>query len=393
MPTALFVGLPRQWSNSMFPNATYRIHTNENSRYIPPTVQKFDVIVANYNNNDDALKNILKLRTRLYSIGEMYFKLEVPKVDEFVKKCVGDDDYAQLSGKTAQEKLETVLSLMLPNFDTVEDPDGGGVFFRTSNKLNGMKNVGGYSCYMDSIIFSLLAMKDKDNYFVDGPFLDKFPDAKEELKKLHAKIHSGDPSFTIEPFEQALRAARHTSGQLLDQEHQDDIEFLTLLLDDENFVDVNVKKTDYGVSTETTEKLSVVISPPSHKRTNNNIVMYPQSIHVDMDDLGNKFSLQRIISDVRHFLIFGVTRRTHDKSDNTSVTIPLYATQKDFEHGDKKYNIAAITIHEGAHYTAFVAIDDVWYKYDDTKTPAIVRTTWKIVEEKSKTHGSLFVYC
>lgn len=270
--------------------------------------------------------------------------------------------------------------------------------------MKGLQNVGGYSCFMDSLLFPILI---KDGYF-KTKFLESeasCQDIKKSLVKIHENILSGN-NLTCIPLVQTMKKCDTLKRFIGDQ--QDDSEFLIALMDVYDLTPTIVNNRIYlsndrkrwkSINNSDIKQAVLEITP----ELNDPLKIYQQPEIEDYrddpdnapkDDSGKrydfKFSADRITSS--ECLIIHTKRRELGKKNLTPIIISRVL--KD-EARDIYYNLEIITIHHGTamggHYTSFFRWGDQWYHYDDLKSE-IKNVGWEFVKEIGGKSGSLLIY-
>lgn len=313
--------------------------------------------------------------------------------------------------------------------------------------LPGLENVGGFSCFMDSVLFAILLpttgyfaknLLDKELTIQNTKACSYFSENKEEgleylqnfqkqLQRL-AKIVRGkeEPSLSCYPIVKEMAKCNPLTEELMSGEQQDDSEFLLALMQVFHLSPTKIRNTrmtsdnghDWIPSKESTEKASVLeITLPETLQAPVEISRFYQRI-VKSDygklpknewpksAIGNepqRYTREKTTIISSEALIFHVARRQVKMGaeglkyvKNTQpVEFHEYITQKDTE---QHYELQTVTIHRGGayggHYTVFFKNSGNWFHYDDTNEPTlrVQAKTWADVQKEGRINGSLFIY-
>lgn len=305
--------------------------------------------------------------------------------------------------------------------------------------LPGLKNVGAFSCFMDSVLFTILLPN--TGYFQDN-ILDKnfsknnatcsyFADKTERLKYLKsiqtelrklANIIRGNtvPDPTCTPIIQKLKKCNSITESLMSGNQQDDSEFLIGLAQifDLNPTTVTIsrsvsedKKKWIQTSVSTTQE--TVLEIQSDLPVVKPVDWYQRVVTHDYNNVPMKewplgpngqpyrYSREKHTIIESQALIFHVARsqakilngvQYYHKNSQTA-QFSEYIKQ----NPDKHYALQAITIHEGTaqggHYTAYFKYQSQWYHYNDILDSTRVRpVTWDEVVATGSKNGSLYIY-
>lgn len=316
--------------------------------------------------------------------------------------------------------------------------------------LPGLANIGGYSCFMDSILFSILLPK--KGYFVRHilekkitPKLVKncsnYQDPEEgveyiesmqyELAKL-ANIIRGNqlPDITCYPIVQQLQKCNPFTEYLMSGDQQDDSEFLRALAQIFSLAptklvrsrEVSSNKKDWIPTSIKTER-EVILELDLDETANNiepvswyqkvvindynNVVDEDWPLGPDPDDESAekrfRYSKEKVTIESSNALIFHAARRQAVQDGNdikyvkntTPIDFSAYIEKQDT---GKVYELQTVTIHAGSayggHYTSYFKYKGVWYHYDDTKQSyeRITVVTWDDVKKAGTKNGSLYMY-
>jgi ubiquitin C-terminal hydrolase len=297
------------------------------------------------------------------------------------------------SGEKEMLKPEIIKAI---NVDIVNNADSPVM-------LKGMKNVGGFSCFMDSILFPLL--------IIDGYFKDKLlkpqkdcPQITKALETIQKNIIESKEASCV-PLISAMKNCDKIKN-LVTGAQQDDSEFLIKLMDlyDLTPTLINTRrylsnnKRKWTELTNTDIKQSVLeIMPDTEEllKTYQKISLEEfDENNLAKDDDGDlykyTYSADRILSS--EALVLHTQRKLFNRKNRTPVKISKVL--KD-ELRDIYYGLTIVTIHHGGssggHYTSFFRWGDDWYHYDDLRS-VIKIVDWETVEKKARTDSSLFIY-
>ena len=402
------------------------------------TIQFNNQIFTNVIAGQDPCYNIPKCNPlfgekRAKEIKEFYDKIEneinsllrvgIDTETEILARLVGFD-YSHLTtnddwlSDLIRKKITGHLAEESPVHITTRYPTSVQTTIPLPIVMTGLKNVGGFSCFMDSVLIALLfdetgylfkALQKQTGLSKDCQVL------RDELLRLNKAMRS-EKQYTCNPIIDKLKKCNSRTKELLTGEQQDDAEFMQILFDIFSLepTTVVVKKAvgddkvwvDYNPQT-VRETLLEVRVPDSQQ----DLLQLYQNVYIDdyrkiplierpKGPDGKHYHLLRssntiVDSDLLTFHIARVEKEiVGGKIKYTKNNKPVSFTQ--FVSGDdKNYELSAVTIHtgnaRGGHYTAFFKYNGVWFYYDDLKKN-VNQTTWSIVKEIGKTGGSLFIY-
>jgi ubiquitin C-terminal hydrolase len=269
--------------------------------------------------------------------------------------------------------------------------------------LKGMTNVGGFSCFMDAVLFPLLII---DGYFKDNLLKEQkdCPEITKAFKAIQSSILKKEESSCI-PLITAMKKCEKIKN-LVTGAQQDDSEFLIYLMDlydltptlvnNRRYLSNNKRKWIENNNSDNKESILGIIP------NNEELLKTYQAANLESfeeenmpkDDDGNSYrysySADRILGS--EALVMHTRRKLFGMKNRTPVKISRVL--KD-ELRDIYYRLAVVTIHHGkafgGHYTSFFRWGDDWYHYDDLRK-TIKTVNWETVENKAETDSSLFVY-
>lgn len=287
--------------------------------------------------------------------------------------------------------------------------------------LSGLKNIGGYSCFMDSVLFTILF--DRQGYFVQALKKDitlnmrkncsDIDSVQKELVKLSNVIH-GEKQQTCYPIVKKLKECNVIANELLDEDQQDDAEFLQVLMQIFDLEPTTIridKAVSNGEQTldlrPMTVKESILeVQLPENGDVVDIIEWYQREQLEDYRKLpkadqpkgpdGQHYPFLKTSNTIvdSNALILHVPRVQMKLEKYIKNTRPVSFAQF-VDGGEKKYALKAVTIHkgdaQGGHYTAFFKHDGVWFYYDDLKDQ-LQMSDWDTVAKQGSVNGSLFIY-
>ena len=317
--------------------------------------------------------------------------------------------------------------------------------------LPGLENIGAFSCFMDSVLFSILLPS--TGYFqtnlIEKKLTEKNVKAcgyfegeeeqglvymknfQSELRKL-ANIMRGneEPELTCYPIVQQLKKCGPIPEGLMTGQEQDDSEFLIALMqmfhltpttvtfvravsnDGKQWIEKSVRKERAAVlevTIDNVEEIPELVSWYQRTLINNykNVdkSAWPKGPDTDEGEESKEiyqYSREKYTIDSSDTLIFHVARRqvVMDIKGPKYVknTLPVIFTEYIEQKDEKYFGLQAVTIHRGGayggHYTAYFKYDSQWFYYDDT-APSFNRVrqaSWEEVFNIGTTNGSLFIY-
>ncbi len=304
----------------------------------------------------------------------------------------------------------------------------------------GFTNLGGFSCFMDSILYGMFVVK--DNYFDEQilnmkltvantkecKYIEDTKERLEYMKNFQTELNSlaniirsnKSKPLTCLPIVQIMKKCGQVQSNLMTGMQQDDSEFLRALL--LMFIAPNSYPTSVDVTTQlgndgkTWEEKSVkhTKEPILEVYFDNESLTKP----VDVLDIyqskiitnyssdpvgewpikdGKKYSYRSVKNTIidSKCLIFHIVRKLIDKKlTNPILFYPSITTP------DGDMNLGIVTIHHGGahggHYTSYFkynsTIGDIWFHYDDTQENPIKLATLDEVLSVGSTKCSLLVY-
>jgi len=300
----------------------------------------------------------------------------------------------------------------------------------------------GNSCYMDSILFPLLANPewrlsrllidanvndiDKKTCETETDSVNTAKTIKRELNRLSGIIcnaTSQDESNshqTCRRFRKILQGCGPLS-RFSTREQMDDSEFLVTLMGLFAITPTTVKttKTYYKDETELIESTGNVETSINERKEaiieinldneNSNmqvldiIELFERSDIAEADDymFGDKrdkkfMKTTNTLVNIDQFVVFHINRFVNTETGKrkklkTPVVLVPYIVGR-----DHTYQLSLITIHEGStrggHYYCYFKFDGVWYVYDDTDESTPRRIRWADVVEQGTTGCSILMY-
>jgi ubiquitin C-terminal hydrolase len=403
------------------------------------------------NINEMLFENIIEFKRKGYKniikkLAEKDIDVENPKIlndilalDKFIdtiEKQIKEMLSLNLSEQEIKNKVSTIDILEQKFVDNWLDK----IIKQNSKKIlpTGLVNLGGYSCFMDSILFAILI----DNDYFEKNLLNKelnlndvkacsfFDDKQEqgllylqnfqnELKKL-MKILRTERRKTLycTPIKSKMQKCNELSLELMSGEQQDDSEFLRVLMNIFSLEPTVIQTTIYlsndgkkwieHNSVKTNESIIEIQLDNNITTDTNNILDLVQNIKITDYDLTSKLSWPKDSNNNRYrymkeqtsileskLLIIHIARKQLYKKSTKLVDFCEYIENKT---DGQKYFLQAITIHYGTgdsgHYTAYVKYGTQWLYYDDTNPldERVIPVTWEQAYTAGKKNGSLFIY-
>jgi len=308
--------------------------------------------------------------------------------------------------------------------------------------LPGIKNIGGYSCFMDSILFTILLPT--IGYFSDNLLNKKltiknvdscnsFSDNKEnglkylqnfqnELKKLALIIRGNEkPGISCYPIVKEMKKCGQLANELMSGDQQDDSEFLGALMDMFDLKPTIVKMTrrkstdkENWIETVKSEKIPFIEIKIPQDEEITDIVEYYQSVNItnfqnvdikewtrDDNDKRYQYLSEKYTIEDSEMLIFHISRLIFDTNANKLVNNNKSIGFKNIiqnKENNQYYELYIITIHIGSalggHYTAYFKYGAQWFYYDDLESPKerVKIVTLETVMKNAQINGSLFFY-
>jgi len=310
--------------------------------------------------------------------------------------------------------------------------------------LPGLSNVGGFSCFMDSVLFTILLPE--TGYFADN-MLNKqltkqnarvctfFKDKTEGLEYLEAfqyelvklaNIMRGnqEPELTCYPILQQMSKCNQLTKTLMSKGQQDDSEFLRALMqifhleptkivvsravsnDKQNWIKTSTKK----------EKQAILeIHLPKDTKEMPELISWFQKIEINdyknvsktewhkgpgLSEKRYRYAREKYTIRSSDALIFHVARRQvmwlNNKAKYVKNTQPIQFEEYIEEKPNKHFGLQTVTIHHGGayggHYTAYFKYGTQWFYYDDTAVQRVRIADWDEVVNVGSVSGSLFMY-
>lgn len=312
--------------------------------------------------------------------------------------------------------------------------------------LPALRNIGGYSCFMDSVLFSILLpehgyfndkMLQKELTVADVKACSFFQGKEEEglgylqefqtaLRDLATAMRGGQTSnLTCYPIVQKMKQCGATAKDLMSNEEQDDSEFLIVLMQIFNLEPTTVtitravsKDGTNWITTSNREEKPAVLEIPlqSNGQDTTDLLELYQSTNVtnyqnlpmsewpqgsEEPPIRYEFSSEKQTIKASELLIFHVSRIKFDFTTQTKIKhiapVSFHSYIQDTNQGSH-YELYTVTIHfgtaEGGHYTSYFKYGAQWYYYDDTLPvdSRIRAVTLDEVYTESAHNGSLFFY-
>ncbi len=401
------------------------------------------VMEVHYSNVMDSIKEIDKEIENLLEFPPIDVEEIVDSLKEIVNLDVTDKDHweayiiyrADILKEAGAEKVEK-------EYPAIHEPKEP----LPAVLLPGLANIGGFSCFMDSVLFTILLPR--GGYFERGllsqklsvenvkacSYFEKKEQAglayltnfQQELRKLAAILRGyQEPELTCRPIVEQMRRCDPLTKALMSEEQQDDSEFLRALMQmfqlTPTVVTVtrtvsNDKKEWIETSSHVEKQAILEVHVPDYVREPPELASWYQRVQINnyqnlpitewhKDSMGRpyQYSREKHTIESSDALIFHVARRQVKGWRNGA---PVYVKNtnpvsfKEYIRYDpnKHLSLQTLTIHHGSayggHYTAFFKHGPQWFHYDDTaEVPTRVRpSTWEEVTREGARNGSLFIY-
>jgi len=299
--------------------------------------------------------------------------------------------------------------------------------------LGGLKNVGGFSCFMDSVLFAMFVQK--HGFFVEEILNKKITaqdttycefdtpekgirylkDFQKTLQKLADLIQKGERGLTCIPVQKQLEKCNDRTRLLMEGEQQDDADFLGALMEVFNSFPTIVEKINYKSqdnknwikSSSAKSAVSLIEAYlPSESKSGVNLMDIIQQIQVNnyqnvpieswiKDDDGKTYQFLATVENIinTNQLVIHTPRKNFVENKFVKNKTPVNFTEF-IKNNDRMYELTAVTIHHGSasggHYTCFCKINSVWIHYDDMKQGIQIVTFKNVLAENKNT--SLFFY-
>jgi len=300
--------------------------------------------------------------------------------------------------------------------------------------LSNLKNVGGFSCFMDSILFAMFIQKqgffvnellnkqlsEQDTLFCSSftsktKALQYLQEFQKVLNNLAESIQKGESNSSCIPIQKHLRKCNDRTQLLMQGDQQDDADFLGALMEVFNLYPTIVEKEifksqdnkNWIKSSSTKSSVSIVqayLSNNSLKESSLLDIIQQvqvnnyQNVPVDSwpkDENGNSYqflaTVEKIIN--TNQLVIHTPRKNFVNNKFIKNTTPVKFTEY-IKHDNYIYELNAVTIHHGSasggHYTCFCKVNGVWVHYDDMKETIKIVTFDNVLQENKNT--SLFFY-
>lgn len=292
------------------------------------------------------------------------------------------------------------------------------------NMIYGLQNVGGFSCFMDSL---LVPMFYPDTGYIAEKLLHKQiasvdcqKDVQQQLTLLADHIRSGTPELKCYPIINNLKKCSEQLRIFLEDAPEeggaDDGEFLALFMEVFNLEPTTIKHVTFAsndnknwVLVEDNTKNTAVVeihlqgNAPfdllkTFQRaeiTNNQYTPYNEWDR--FKDVPYQYIQRTASIQSSDYLILHVNRKRIEKGRLVKLTTPVEFSEYIVDTDrNKMLELYIVTIHRGGvvagHYTSYFKQGFQWYKFDDTAEPTVVPTTWNKVHAAGRRNGSVFIY-
>lgn len=386
-----------------------------------PDIRK--LIIANIHLGEDEIKELIPYNTNFTSIIND-IKKEYEELNNIIKSFVEKGEVNILKKIKPSTDFVDIAKQLIKIYEQkfVEKPLPPAL-------LPGLKNVGGFSCYMDSVLLSILLPQ--DGYFIENicnkPITQNIAnicssikqdeqmkymkDLQQTFKNIRNKILSKSGG-TCTPLVSKIKKCNDLTRNLMSGDQQDDSEFLISVMNIFNLlptkinhiIQVSQDGTNWDIIRTTEEKQAVLevrifeinndILKTYETITEMNYSKLPQTSYPEFDN--NRYAYIReqskIISSkeiILHVPRLQIQNGRYVK-DTRKVSFCPYLQQS-----DTVFELYAVTIHSGnargGHYTAYFKYTGQWFYYDDTQNN-IIYADWDSVLDNASEHGSLFFY-
>lgn len=254
--------------------------------------------------------------------------------------------------------------------------------------MSGPRNVGGVSCFMDSVLYPLLITDNKlvsemltknitGNTICNNENPDYVKDLQSQLRNMKQTAADGTLQ-SCSMFIRDFKKCNANTEELMNGEQQDDSEFLQIL-----FQLFDIEPTIVRNKNGDRENL-VTLEIPINESINESPVAVFQKNYDIMKSDGLIFHINR----TDYHVVNGNVRFT---KNNEPIKIDKCI-------GNKKtnYYLKIITCHNGSavggHYTAFFNKLGTWYRYDDLDSPTVRKVEWRNIQNIAETQSSMLFY-
>jgi len=341
--------------------------------------------------------------------------------------AVGSTIYDAVWGVISWYDNEPILNIekIEKNKTILDDSIVKGINETIKEIPKGFRNLRGFSCFIDSILFPLLTI---DGYF-KRHFLNDIPQCinnKEtiQLPELLQAMKNSSKFDTCEPFIKILKQC-DIMKEILNDKQQDDSEFFLKLMEIYKLKPTTVSELQYLSpddsnffenynNTEPFSVLKIDIDSDSGSYSDTLIDMFQTPDRTELDEsnlaiyekigekMKYKYNIKKIIdSDA---LVFYIKRMVSlNKKDRRKVLIT-----KMLKKGDKLYELVVVTVHRGAsihsgHYVSYFKWDENnnsysnsnsnsnYFLYDDVSNVLEI-TDWPDLLENASRDCSLLIY-
>lgn len=273
----------------------------------------------------------------------------------------------------------------------------------------GLRNVGGFSCFMDALLLPLLTV---DGYFKDNLLNKKTdcPEIEKSLKQIYNSIVENNKDSSCIPLISAMKRCEKVKN-LVTGAQQDDSEFLIGLMDlyklepttvnHVRFLSDNKKKwIKIDDSTTKESVLEIVITDSAEPLDLYQKASFDDFSENDEDErpldektgkrMKYSYSVDRVVSS--QALVLHTQRRLERRKNRTAIDISK-AIRDQLE--DIYYILRIITVHHGSessgHYTSYFMQNNSWYYYDDL-TGDIIQVSWSSLIKDASKNSSILIY-
>jgi ubiquitin C-terminal hydrolase len=407
---------------------------------------------------ESEFKRIYELYPKMTIGGTIYFNNFITGMSLLIKKCIPNDVYisphiykyivdttmfkVDIIKVDNQKDLLYSLTKVAPKISQMSEKIIDSRLEIKSNEPpimgipielnNAFKNYGGFSCYMDSILFGILS---SDNYITRNIFTENEPseatkkycsnvnDINEYINSIKNTISNlkqqlETDTISCYPLISQLKKCNTNVNKLLSGDQQDDSEFLITFMNIFDLKPTLINNKKY-VSNDNENWL---LLDESNIRTNiltvnlpelpndyellslyqkENIIDYSSnpSLGPKKDNIVYQYLKEKNSIIESNTLIFHIGRymynsQTHIYEKNT---IPIEFEEFILEKPDKYFELYIVTVHSGGlsggHYTSYIKNNGRWYHYDDIESNDKLRlVAWDVMYKRCLRNSSLLVY-
>lgn len=268
--------------------------------------------------------------------------------------------------------------------ETIEEVQGESV--KKPRIYSGPRNVGGVSCFMDSVLYPILIIDNKPVMEMLNKDLTntrnicenvKLQDLQDELVKMQTTTREAKLQ-TCSTFINKFRKCNILTAELMDGRQQDDSEFLQLLFQIFDIEPTTVKSKESGL-----ENLAVLEVPIYETRGKSPVAAYQENYQIIKSNA----------------LIFHINRTDYTVQNGQVVfkkIIEPIVIDKCIRNKSNTFYLRIITCHQGSasggHYISYFNKSGKWCKYDDLGSPTVVPVVWDNIKEYVETHCSMLFY-